>query len=547
MRTKIGIATFLVVAFGAGVVAALDNVALRGSDTLEDLTKQVLAQCPGASSAGITYLGGGSSAGEDALRTGAQTVSPMSRFLQSQRTCAVAGGAARAEGLVVALDGLAITADEESAAGCGGVAFSTSKSVAVSDSNGVAGLQCPGCAGATYNIADHRDVLRIIFAGVHKDGSKDCNSDVRHSLANQWGALFEGTCTNGGACITLKHAWRRADLSGTTDTFLAQLGLPAITTNPFCNGHGVTLPAGETADFLDADPVRRPCEGTGEAAAGPGEQACGRDGRLGLVLPVFVPENATVAEAYPTAPCSPGVFRFMAGPAFPAKCPNGTTPILGKCFTPVQLRADGSVNAACINRRNSCPIFTPPGTDCRAYNLFLRRENDAQGTIRRDAANRQLIGSFYRIHSTTAVGGTTCQEGTATNQIGCLSQSSPCSWGFAGREGSERPGATALFVRGIEPSIARIQNLVTTPTDASDDYPLSRKLYINAMAGFENVAGGELELARCFANNGLTPGIASALGFVQVPGGARCEDFDERQCGAASNVDACAGNPAGIP
>ncbi len=543
MRTLLFGFTVLALGASAGIVGAADNVALKGSDTLEDITKDVLAACPAATAAGISYVGGGSSSGEEALKNGGQTISPMSRFLESRRTCAGAAAGANAEGIVIGLDGLAIVADADSAQGCGGLAFTAARSVTVTDGNGVAGAQCPGCDAGAYKFADWQDVLKVVYAGVHHDGTKDCNSDVRHSIANSWGSLFEGTCAS-GACTQLKHAFRRADLSGTTDTFLALLGLPAVTTNPFCNGAGVALAAGETADFLDNDPVRRPCNGTGEASAGAGEQVCGRDGKLGLVVPVFVPENLTNAETYPTAPCSPGVFRFLAGPAFPAKCPNGTTPILGKCFTPVELKADGSINANCINRRNSCPIFTPPGSDCRAYNAFLRKPD---GTIQRDANRRQLIGSFYRVHTTTNLGGTNCTDTSATTQIGCLSQASPCSIGFAGREAAGIAGATALNVRGIEPTVTRVQNLVTTPADPTDDYPLARKLFANTMTGFEAVTGGELELAKCFANNAITQPIVTQRGFVPLPAGALCQDFDERQCGATSNANACANNAGAIP
>ena len=60
MRKTLVTATLLLFGAGAASVAAKDNVALKGSDTLETLTEAVLAACPGAKDKGITYDGGGS-------------------------------------------------------------------------------------------------------------------------------------------------------------------------------------------------------------------------------------------------------------------------------------------------------------------------------------------------------------------------------------------------------------------------------------------------------------------------------------------------------
>ena len=67
MRKTIVGATFVVFAAGASAVGALDNVILQGSDTLERLTNDVLAVCPGATMNGISYRGGGSTAGGNAM------------------------------------------------------------------------------------------------------------------------------------------------------------------------------------------------------------------------------------------------------------------------------------------------------------------------------------------------------------------------------------------------------------------------------------------------------------------------------------------------
>jgi hypothetical protein len=294
--------------------------------------------------------------------------------------------------------------------------------------------------------------------------------------------------------------------------------------------------------------------------------------------------------------------------------------------------------AGCANDISvGVPAGTPTGTrprsnvDGRVYNEVLRQKG-AKGvvtnnvlagsplTIRRPtdltkAADVPLIGSFYRIHSNrsllngTAAGTTaadkTCQKVDATRQIGCLVQANPCSIGYAGGEASdENPGTVNLQVNGVTPGLSTIQNLVTGGFPV---YPLSRKLYVNSLRGFDNPllapitqnppvapndqvcipAGGactvavpsvsptncdlqsstslptcccddtetggpdrESELVSCF-QSALPGTILSNRGFFQLPGGIEiCEDFNEAATcsGVTSNTDACAGNvlaPAG--
>src|SRR5207247_3771954 len=105
------------------------NIFLQGSDTLEEVTKAVLAVCPNAVADGITYAGGGSGTGETAMSTTppTQKVAPMSRFINvSAATCA--HGRTNA-GMVIGLHGLAVVASTASstAGTCGGaMAFSGS-------------------------------------------------------------------------------------------------------------------------------------------------------------------------------------------------------------------------------------------------------------------------------------------------------------------------------------------------------------------------------------------------------------------------------------
>ena len=553
MRKTIVGATFVVFAAGASAVGALDNVALQGSDTLERLTNDVLAACPGVAGRGITYRGGGSTTGGNAMVAGTQTVAPQSRALSASEGCT--NGGATSEGLVIALDGLSIVSAASTGGMCaGGLAFSTSKAINVTDAGG-APFDCTanGCTGSVYNLGSWRDVLALTYGGVHKNGTKDCNSNVRRSLVNNWANLFEGACPAGQCPTGLQRAYRRADLSGTTDTFVTLVGLNAIPLArnvpgaaarviDFCNAYANPPVArfGGESDFLDEDPIRRTCHAN--------ENVCGRLGNLGLVTVIEIPANLTVAQNYPTPLCGLGQFRFLAPAVFmgPTHCSNGQIKLFNKCFMPVinDPSLPGGFTADCVARR--FPVqgiggsFIPDG---RAYNLVAKNPN---GTYRTDNLGRHITGAFFRLHqsSVIAAGSQTCQRTSATDQIGCLTQANPCSIGFAGREAAGvAPGIAALNVNGLAPTVPNIEALVTTPSTA-DDYVLARKLWFNTIRGFEDpsLAVGEFELARCMGTSSKVGPIASALGFVPVPGGVRCESFTNATC-AASATDSCTNNP----
>jgi hypothetical protein len=570
-------ASFLMVCGGAASVGALDNIALKGSDTLERVTTDVLAACPAASAANITYLGTGSSAGEAAIAAGSQTVAPMSRFLNPiQGVCdgAPTGtvghvdgtGAATAEGLVIGLDGLSIVAASQNATACGGaLAFSTTRSFAVVDSTGAAVNNCSGCDPGTniYHLTDWKDVLALVFSGkthAMSGATRSCGGPERASLVNNWGNLFDGTCS-GATCTQLKRAFRRADQSGTTDTFLSLVGLNSmpLANNvvgavakqiDFCNFNSATGFAGDS-DYADSDPLRRPCDAN--------EDACGKDGKLSLVTVVEVPGNLTNAQNYPSTLCGLGKFRLLKPSTNNSVtvCPNGGGLLLGKCFQPTIENADGTFTADCLARKTPVQGIGGAGMDGRAYNLASK---NADGTYRKDTRNRSVTGAFYRLHTTHVVntGAPVCLQDDSTEQIGCVSRANGCALGYAGREAETLAPAgsvVALTVNNKAPTQANIEALVTTPTDPSDDYPLARKLFFDTVVGFEHLTGGELELAKCFASNSIMTPIITARGFIPVPGGILCQDFNETQanptgasgCGQATRTDACTNNPAGFP
>jgi hypothetical protein len=517
-------------------------------------------------------------------------------------TCGPA--ATKAEGIAFALDGLAIAGNSAKSDGCGGISHTTP--IAVTDLNGD-GLVCPGCdasnnyaptawthptSGITFDPA--LDFLRVLFYGVHHDGTRDCGSDVRRTMARNYGNVFQspGSCT-GNTCPVatfnaagvqtggLRHLWRRDDGSGTTDVFNALIG---GATNQFCNacptGATCTFPAAQGTDFLDNDAIRVNCDGNGRTG---GVQVCGNAAtpaklkNLGLLLTIFIPRNLDVpaSDTYAAGICGTAQKLLPAtSPTFIGKCPGNNSSFTGKCFASVISPAPTpqGFNANCVQAfapAGTCPALTPAGTECRGANLWLRKPD---GAIQRDfsfpaagAAGRLYTGAFYRIHATTwqtnGTGGCTAAA-SSTEQIGCLTGAAdPCSLGFCGNNGVDPPGLQiAQRIKGVLPS-------PTTIADSS--YLLRRKIYYNSMIGFENVGDDELALAKCVSDDAFMAPIIPAEGFFQLPevpaknGGthrALCEDFKEENpvgllpdpylAGCAvpvgSSSNACDGNPAGI-
>ncbi|HYQ03169.1 MAG TPA: hypothetical protein VER96_31060 [Polyangiaceae bacterium] len=681
MRSSIAMATFMALAAGTVGAGALDKVPnMVGSDTLKNLTLQVLSNCTALHTLGdpIGYDGTGSGAGENALKivsaASTQLIAPMSRPMNANIcTGPTAVQRAGAEGMVVALDGVAI--------------------VGSSANLGSEGIDYPGNAKDPSN--QWRTVLRLVYTGMDIAAgtnvfARDCNSAARQNIVNNWDNVFHGTasqCTDSHPSVPgtgangydqsnsiiepgIRHAFRRDDESGTTDVFLGQLSMSGInfaqgaptgaTTaqaavyrglagSPFCNNKrpdddwqpvsldangtlglnasqipemsnvGVPASAGTGLGFTtqlkgstnaknlspylneytDQDPIRRKCVGRGNNANAnlPFEQVCSADGNLGVVLPIAVPAELTVAQTYPTLACEPAK-GFFFGPALlrptgaPVRCPNGDASQDSKCLLPVRTDASQPNGVAfdCINPPNNVPqaifdkdgngsVFTDspatdgrPDVDGRVYNLILRAPNGDIRTAKRPDPSRlgvidtPVAGAFYRIHTTRSLllppnqATQTCAtQNDSTDQIGCLTLASPCSIGYAGRGAvSNNPGAAAALVNGIENSVPNIKALVLGGTT----YPLARKLYLNTLQGFDilngsdaTVAGSdaEEEMAKCYATlpfNGTINVESSSLGFVKLPPatGASaekplCEDFDGKTlCADADNTDACVGN-----
>jgi len=626
MKKTILVSTFLAVGTSAVAVSALD---LKGSDLFKEFTLSVInaAVCPGATS--LNFLGGGSGAAETAMTTTpiTQSVAPMSRFLQF-------GGMTPnfAEGVAFAQDVITLA---------------VSRAHAACDPNAATGVGCtvqPGglrssgtLNGGAYTlgtaaVAGWRDVLRLVYFGLdHATGSnpsptvatpvRDCASATRTDLVNNYANLFEDAACGTGGCTELTHAWRRDNLTTTTDVFR---DLALAQNYPFCSNRysvdstaSVTYPTVLSTGaalfddaYQDFDPIRRVCRGgsSGQGAflpaptnnateqppfpSAPAEQVCGPKGTLGLVLPIRAPVanpgDITLADAFPTKPCLRGSFNLGPAPKVPGSptrdtlCPNGDVPLGSKAtdYNPITGQVVGSSgiclipaaadgDSQCINGRNNLPaVIDPPNpalvaTDGRVYNLHMYGPGSTPsykvdievGKTPTSIVNRQITAAFGRIHSTrtliaasptcvgTAGSGRCCDKLVSNDLITCLAEADPCSIGFNSNTAPDQTLVTSGTTESaFAASVAGIANRQQCLVESV--YPLSRKLFINSIPGFENATAAEKALAVCFSGNvaGGPSQFASLLaagGLFPMVSGPACQTF-------VAGSGACANNPAGI-
>lgn len=600
MKKTMWMASFLIA--GAGAIGAnAAPVQLNGSDTVFVMINQALTACSIDATNGAVYVGGGSTTGEAGMIAQTQEVAGMSRYLRARATnkdvCLHPEQGRNAEGIAWALDGLSLTADSDWTANCGGGdglgGLRIQGNIPVQDLNvnNTTGLPMPGlqCGGgacpATYALgtlnaaagdlpgSEWKDLLRVLYHGLHNNNVRDCNSDVRWTLINNWAQLFETNCPS---CDRVEFLFRRADLSGTTDTFLGIIGGGA-----FCNG----------TDEQDNDPIRRSCMDPKydtynelavcntylpqvlNAASGTPERTAqaARRWSLGVLQPILPPTAGSFDgdEDYPTTFCAtnPGPARaapYLDVATFQSWCPCGEPISLGRCRAP----RDASSNAGCIvnNVFAGRPVGfgIPAECDFRVYNYAVRKDNGNMSTDPEFSPPRQRLAAGYRMQWRPTGPNPVCNDEDATTQIGCLAQAMMCTIGFGGREVCDPQATTGndcLEVNNVEPTIATVQNF---------SYPISRELYLTSIPGFDCVATGtcanvgsrtaaqfaaEAQLAGCVSHSPTINPIVSGNGFVEMPAGATCRDFPETMapngttgipggCSLpAPENNACAGNP----
>jgi hypothetical protein len=459
MRTSLAGSLLLLAGAGAAAVAAAgndtngNNLVLNGSDTLFQVTQEILLACPNAYQRGIFYLGGGSEVGINQQQINNQRVSPSSRSLKSTEYCRLGtstnpGGPvadpANTEALLLGVDGIAMIANKDTSCSDPSV-------------NGVGATSFPVPGNPNYSIASSLDVLRLLYFGLHNgtggsvENRYDCGSPQRRALVASWSNLFHTDCAFGDTTCPngLTHAWRPADVSGTADAFASILQTPGRMigppsnqpgnrerrTNPYCNTHdanfgtasfvdegSLTALQGGTfwssGDMQDEDPIRIPSfpsiatSTTGDTVSRGQLGTPKFAGSLGVVLPIFPPDAAglTSADAYPTANCStscdlvPIVKQTQIPSGF--TCPDGQAPTFGKCYLPVVSAANP--DPRCISGNTHKCIGSASSRDGRAYNLVTvvlasqvpvaNRANGAVYQFALDAQKRIMNGSFYRIH-----------------------------------------------------------------------------------------------------------------------------------------------------
>lgn len=421
-------------------------------------------------------------------------------------------------------------------------------------------------AGIVPNDDQDHDPIRVLCAGSGTSG-RVSTEQVCERLTYNPNAATVSVASNGsgGVSITL--------LTGGS----GYLSTPTVN----INGGGCATPPQATATLSGSSvstiTVNSP--GTGCATL-PSVDLDFYQGTLGLVLPIIT-TNTLGADQYHTNGCS-GSSSAISAPLVPSvnsrgsvvlvggNCPNGDPSINSgnQCTVPFDT-TQSPATPNCLANAGQTPSSSsstsqggtgigpnPQTADGRVYNLWVYK-NAGTATapvwvVANDDSNRPLYGAYYRIHSTLpyTLGATACAVQDSTLQIGCLTQSDQCTFGYAGKEGAAQPGATALKIFGVPPVVACIQAL----GNPNVEYPISRKLYLDTIAGFQNASTAEQALAACEGNAGPNAGsVLQAIlneDFVPLPdagpnaingGNSICEDFNEHMlCDAGLvNGNAC--------
>jgi hypothetical protein len=349
--------------------------------------------------------------------------------------------------------------------------------------------------------------------------------------------------------------------------------------------------------YQDNDPIRHQCLGlSGDIVDNPGEEVCNRDGTLGVVLSVpsvdFVPRDFGGRDPFTGVDIQCGgnsagtntfdVFScaLLSGPAGRAAggCANGDTTFAGGCIAATAL---DNVNTLCYAPPTENQVLGNYTTyDARIYNLTLTNGTSgyttftipsvpASGVPGTRGLSLAFTGHYGRIHSQTVLWdktagstglankGRACAIQDATDQLGCLVQADPCSVAAASQNAATWGAHQSPMVASSNVALRVSQIAPSTTTVRGGSYPLWRKLYLNASAGFDNLAAlasvdagvkQELELAEFESSTSSITTILAQYGFFSLgsasPKGIDtpfCEDFNEQLLcdGGIANQNAC--------
>jgi hypothetical protein len=266
--------------------------------------------------------------------------------------------------------------------------------------------EIPLIAGGTYSIVDWRDALRVLYFGVHHDGTKDCNSIVRRTLANRWGDFFENSSCNGagdfpsgGPCKQIWHLFRMGNASGGGTTFSSLLstedvpvvtpvavgGLQAAATSTiaayrfgsdsYCNDTPNLVSASGAPTVPLQFPPDAPTTGSAHAAVQPGWTPGAEAGQyvhadLGVVAVGYTPNDETDRD--------PIRRRCQSGPGGKGEdvCQHATVdPSVASCTTDADCEHGLVPHTSC--QGGTC--WTKPGFSTNGFLLPITTAN-ASGT-----------------------------------------------------------------------------------------------------------------------------------------------------------------------
>ncbi|HXU01709.1 MAG TPA: hypothetical protein VN903_11995 [Polyangia bacterium] len=307
-------------------------------------------------------------------------------------------------------------------------------------------------------------------------------------------------------------------------------------TSPQGRGH---MPAGSTdptGTALQAD-----VQGNPSLAS---RQRC-----LGVVLPISIPQEVSPATVIAQWGYLPSDTASIAGSVVPGTLPSPPFPAAGGglCNTTgargvvnqlpgrIMVCTDGGLKAAgglCRLALNN--VAQPNRFDClydswgggalgaqepRSFNLTPVNNVGNMSAILDNYQNpgfpgatqlRRFARRYYGLHMVRpdnskkqATSTAPCRLATDTQQIGCLVKTSPCSIGYAGREGADTVAPfnnLSLRIMGVQPTDANVQTFVT---GVGTLYQLTRALWLNSFedptVGFTspNLTAQETALATC--------------------------------------------------
>jgi hypothetical protein len=407
----------------------------------------------------------------------------------------------------------------------------------------------------------------------------------RRPPVNAWGDVNDPQVTLGAAALPTSYQdndpIRRPCIG--RKTFVGNTSNPA---EEVCNTDGnlgVVIPV-PAVDFI---PRQYPTGGIGGAArTAYNTQLC----------------NGVVnSSEFPVYKCT----QRSAQPSFYNLCPDGAPNNGGNCYFPQQQGAQTTTlcennpgHWASLNTAQDGRIYNEYVTDgAGAYTTFTIGGaflGSPNGTGVPAAQTLTFAGAFARIHSQlpmfdpsvlncnvnadcpatspvcfngSGVAGppflgscvpNVCQQGDATDQIGCLAQADPCSVGFAA-DGAKTWGARAVPAVASNNDALRVNQIYpTTTTVQNGSYDLWRKVYFNASGGFDQAAlanTDQLALGQYESNPGSITGLLGTYGFfgfghspnaTTFPGNPNagnapfCEDFNEWLIGTSS-ANTCTG------